>query len=182
MSSRRALGIFGIAMGSTFWLLAVSLTSPGFAKTKISSDAEIHADNKKVQEIMATFKKAEDALEARNLEALMATYSKDYAYHGLTKDDVRKIWKDLLAQNHRIVSEHRFSRIAVVDGTNPRAEVTCTGSFWTTSDETGKRVNIDSWFEEVHYLVYEDGAWRIRGHAGEGLKEPLFGNTPHPLF
>ncbi|HXX75326.1 MAG TPA: hypothetical protein VEI50_09370 [Nitrospiraceae bacterium] len=182
MVSSRVLGIFGIAMGTTMWILALSVPSPVSAKTKISPDAEIHADQKKVHEIIATFEKAEDALEARNLESLMALYSKDYSYHGLTKDDIRKIWKDLFAQSHRIASEHRFSKIVVADGTNPKAEVTCTGSFWSTSDESGKRVNIDSWYEEVHYMVYEDGAWRIRGHAGEASKDPLFGKTPHPLF
>lgn len=181
MSCRRVWGISGIAMGSALWLLILSLLSSASAKTKISPDAEIQADHKTVEEIMATFKKAEDALEERNLEALMALYSKDYTYHGLTKEDIRKIWKDLLAHSHRIASEHRFSKIVVGDGKNPRAEVTCTGSFWTT-DETAKRVNIDSWYEEVHYLVYEDGAWRIRGHAGEASKATLFGTTPHPLF
>ena len=77
--------------GTTLWLLALSGPSPVLAKTKISPDAEIHADQKKVQEILATFEKAEAALEARNLENLMALYSKDYAYHGLTKDDIRNI-------------------------------------------------------------------------------------------
>lgn len=181
MSSTRIWGVVGIAVGTTLWLLTLSLPSPASAKTKISPDAEIQADHKTVEDIMATFKKAEEALEQRNLETLMALYSKDYSYHGLTKEDIRKIWKDLFAHSHRIASEHRFSKIAVVDGKNPRAEVTCTGSFWTT-DEAAKRVNIDSWYEEVHYMVYEDGAWRIRGHAGEGSKATLFGTTPHPLF
>src|SRR5262249_16903210 len=148
MASSRILGIFGMAVGTTLWLLALSGPSPVFAKTKLSPDAEIHGDQKKVQEIIATFEKAEAALEARNLETLMALYSKDYGYHGLTKEDIRKIWKDLFAQSHRIASEHRFSKIVVADGKNPKAEVTCTGSFWSTSDESGKRVNIDSWYEE----------------------------------
>jgi ketosteroid isomerase-like protein len=181
MSSRRVWGILGIAMWSTVWLLVISLPSPAYAKTKVSPDAEIQADHKTVEEIVATFKKAEDALAERNLETLMALYSKDYTYHGLTREDIRKIWEDLFAHSHRIASEHRFSKIVAGDGKNPRAEVTCTGSFWTT-DETSKRVNIDSWYEEVHYMVYEDGAWRIRGHAGDASKAPLFGTTPHPLF
>jgi len=118
-----------MGVGMTLWVLALSGPLPVLAKTKISPDAEIHADQKKVREIMATFEKAEVALEARNLDTLMALYSKDYAYHGLTKDDIRKIWKDLFAQTHRIASEHRFSKIVVTEGQNPRAEVTCTGSF-----------------------------------------------------
>jgi hypothetical protein len=69
-------------MGSTLWLLAFSLPSPALGKIKITQGAEIHGDQKEVQEIMATFKKAEDALEAKNLDTLMALYSKDYAKGG----------------------------------------------------------------------------------------------------
>jgi hypothetical protein len=182
MFSSRVLSIIEIAVGTALWLLILSVESPVLAKTKISSNAEIHGDHKQVQQIVATFERAEGALEGRNLESLMALYSKDYAYHGLKKEDLRKIWADLFAQSHRIASEHRFSKIVVTDGKNPKAEVTCTGSFWTTADETGKRVNIDSWYEEIHHMVYEEGAWRISGHAGEASKDPLFGTTPHPLF
>ncbi|MBI3356031.1 MAG: hypothetical protein HY038_04540 [Nitrospirae bacterium] len=50
------------------------------------------------------------------------------------------------------------------------------------SKETGKRVFLDSWFYEIHYVVYEDGAWRIRGHAGEDTRALPFGTSPHPFF
>jgi len=46
---------------------------------------------------------------------------------------------------------------------------------------TGERVNIDSWFQEVHQLVYEDGAWRISGHSGEDPEKLQFG-AAHPFF
>ena len=69
----------------------------------------------------------------------------------------------------------------VVEGNAPRAEVTCTGGLWATSESTGQRENIDSWFQEVHRLIYEDGAWRIRGHAGEGPNALRFG-VAHPFF
>lgn len=41
---------------------------------------------------------------------------------------------------------------------------------------------MDSWFEEVHYLVKEDGVWRIIGNAGGTAETPRFGHAPHPLF
>ena len=44
------------------------------------------------------------------------------------------------------------------------------------------RVIIDSWFYEIHHVVYEDGARRIRGHAGEDSKALPFGTSPHPFF
>ena len=50
------------------------------------------------------------------------------------------------------------------------------------SDVTGQKTAIDSWYEEIHYLVKEDGKWRIRGNAGERPRALQFGTAPHPLF
>lgn len=44
------------------------------------------------------------------------------------------------------------------------------------------RVIIESWFHETHHMADEDGAWRIRGHAGEDTKALPFGTSPHPFF
>jgi SnoaL-like domain len=179
MSRFSTLIALGFAIGIALWMHGLSL--PALAKTKISQGAEVKADDKTVREIVAAFHRAEDFLQARNLESLMALYSKDYNYHGLKKEDLKKIWHDLFANYHRLSSAHMFSRIVVAAGKTPTAEVTCTGVLWATSD-TGQRVNIDSWFEEEHHLTYEDGAWRIRGHAGEAPKGLQFGVAPHPFF
>lgn len=45
----------------------------------------------------------------------------------------------------------------------------------------GERIIIDSWFEEVHRLLYEDGSWRILGHDGEDPKDLPMGGA-HPYF
>ena len=44
------------------------------------------------------------------------------------------------------------------------------------------RVPIDSWYEEVHYLMLEGGVWRIRGNAGDRPRVLPLGTAPHPLF
>jgi hypothetical protein len=151
---------------------------PGPGKVYVDHGADIRGDERRVQEILAAFNQAEEALQTRNLDELMRLYSRDYAYHGLSKDDLRKIWWDLLAHYSRISSTHIVSGIKVMEsGGTLTAEVTCTGSLRTTSDMTGERVNIDSWFYEVHRLIYEDGAWRIRGHVGEAPKA-VCGVTP----
>jgi hypothetical protein len=156
---------------------------PGPGKVYVDHGADIRGDERRVQEILAAFNQAEEALQTRNLDELMRLYSRDYAYHGLSKDDLRKIWWDLLAHYSRISSTHIVSGIKVMEsGGTLTAEVTCTGSLRTTSDMTGERVNIDSWFYEVHRLIYEDGAWRIRGHVGEAPKALQFVASPHPLF
>lgn len=144
--------------------------------------AEVKADDKTVAEILATFQEAESALELQNLDALMNLYAQDYEYHGLGKGDLRKIWSQLFAHYRSLSSNHIFSRIAVRSGGAPAAEITCTGSLYGISEETGERENVDSWYGEVHYLVYQDGAWRIHGHQGAPPKALQFGIAPHPFF
>lgn len=82
---------------------------------------------------------------------------------------------------------HVLTRIEVVpdaDKVPLTAQVTCTGSLWAISDETNQRVNLDSWYNEIHYLTYVAGAWRIQGHAWEVSNPPNSreGRPPHPFF
>ncbi len=179
MSWRKPLAVLGVVIGLGFWLQGHSV--PALAKTVIGKGADIPSNEKTVRKIVAAFDRAEEALQKRNLDGLMAIYSEDFSYQGLKKDKLRDIWEEVFARHHRIASSHIFSKIVVKDGKVPTAEVTCTGGLWGTSDSTGERVRIDSWFEEVHRLVYEDGAWRIRGHAGEDPNRTQFG-VAHPYF
>jgi hypothetical protein len=173
-----AQSILIIAAGA--WLYGPVV--PVLAETKMSKQMEVQADQKAVNEILATFDKAEKALKAEDMDDLMALYSKNYDYHGLTKNNVRDLWKDLFSKYRRLSSHHIFSKIAVtVDGKSPKARITCTGGIWATAESTGERIIIDSWFEEVHRLVYEDGAWRILGHDGED-QQAMQSGAAHPYF
>lgn len=86
---------------------------PGPGKVYVDHGADIRGDERRVQEILAvSFNHAEEALQIRNLDELMRLYSRDYAYHGLSKDDLRKIWWDLLAKYARISSTHQSFGLA----------------------------------------------------------------------
>ncbi len=141
------------SMGLLVGLAGCAVPSlPGPGKVYVDHGADIRGDERRVQEILAAF-------------------------------NLRKIWWDLLAHYARISSTHIFSGIKVMEsGGTLTAEVTCTGSLRTTSDMTGERVNIDCWFYEAHRLIYEDGAWRIRGHVGEAPKALQFVASPHHCF
>lgn len=115
----------------------------------------------------------------------MALYSDSYKHRGFNKVTVRKVWADLFLEYHDFSTTHVFTRIRLeADRTPPVAEITCTGSLWAISNQTNQRVNIDSWFGEVHNVIYENGRWRLRGHAWEVLmeKETRFARPPHPFF
>lgn len=149
---------------------------------QVDQRAEINADERTVMDIVATFNRAERAIREKNLDALMDLYSDSYRYHGLSKDDVRKLWARLFARYNTILIYHLFTRMIVKSGQPPTAELTCTGYARGNDMETGWRVRLDSWVFETHHLVLEEGVWRIRGHVDEPSSALEFGSTVHPLF
>ncbi len=175
--------------GPRRWLLAVvaalSLVTgtTGQAATSIPQGALVEVDEATVKQILDVFHKAEAAVAAGNLDGVMALYATQYNYHGLKQADVRKIWFDLFEEYRDISEVHFFSKIVKVGaGSNTIIEVTCTGSLSGLSKISGLRVPIDSWYEDVHYLTFEHGGWRIRGNVGDSPKVMPFGTAPHPLF
>lgn len=147
------------------------------------SSSVIEVDQATLKAVVAVFEEAEDAIKTHDLDKVMAVYSPQYNYHGLKKDDLRKIWKDLFDEYQEIASTHLFTKMTKVgSGRDAVLEVTCTGHLWARSKTSGLYVPIDSWYEEIHYLVLEDGTWRIRGNAGESPRVLPFGTAPHPLF
>ena len=153
-----------------FHLLITCLTGIGIGEAKIvvPSGSMIEIEAITLEAVVATFEEAEDRRsKPTTLNKVMALYSPQYNYHGLKRDDVRKIWKDLFDEYQEIASTHLFTKIAKVGaGRDAVLEVTCTGHLSARSKTSGLYVPIDSWYEEVHYLVFEEGAWRIRGNVG----------------
>ena len=173
----------------TRWILvavaALSLVTgtTGEAATSIPASAIMEVEQATVNQILDVFHKAEAAIAVGNLDGVMALYATQYNYHGLKQADVHKIWSNLFEEYRDISEVHFFSKIAKVgSGSNAIIEVTCTGSLSGLSKTSGLRVPIDSWYEEVHVLMLEGGAWRIRGNAGETPRALPFGTAPHPLF
>lgn len=175
--------VAAVLAGVAMWIQGCSLSEvPDVGRTDVDRRAVIKADDKTVGDILATFRRAEEALYARDIGALMEVYARDYHYRDLMKDDVRKIWEGLFAKYSQISSTHVFSQV-VAEGRKPSiAKITCTGRLWGTSKESGERVILDSWFFEVHHLVSEEGSWRVHGVPGE-LPETLgLPVIPHPFF
>lgn len=174
-----------LATVTTLMIVAASLVGieTAEAKTGLPAGSVIEVDEATVDAVVATFERAEQAIKAHDLETLMAVYSPQYNYHGLKKDDIRKVWKDLFDEYEEIASTHLFTKIAKVgSGSNAVLEVTCSGNLRALSKTSGLYVPIDSWHEEVHYLVFEEGGWRIRGNVGESPHLLPFGTALHPLF
>jgi ketosteroid isomerase-like protein len=171
----------GALVGIVLWLHGLCL--PALAKHRIARGADVQIDDKTVQEIHEAFHRVEHALEEGDIDALMDEYSEDYGWGSLKKEDMRKIWSQVFRRYRRISSQHSFSRseMAPTLGKTRVAKLTCSGSLWATNKETGKRVTVDSWLGEVHYLIYENGKWKFRGRTKNSAKLE-FGDALHPLF
>lgn len=183
MKNKVSFSLLAVVAGA-FGLTLCCPPTPVVAKVEVVTGANIMADETTVKEILATFDRAEQAVQARDLDGVMALYSKRYNYHKLRKSDARRLWEEIFEYHHQLHSTHLFTEINKVVQMNGdvTAQVKCTGALWGVADETGQKVTVDSWFEEVHYLVKEDGAWRIIGNAGGAPETPRFGHAPHPLF
>jgi len=137
-----------------------------------------------VKGVVAAFERAESGLQQEELDRLMQFYDPSYDYHGLKQADVRRVWGEVFEHYKALESLHLFSDIKVlnVDG-RLRVEVTCTGGLYGTDEQSGKRVTLDSWFREVHYLVKDGENWRFLGNAGDVPAAAPFASAPHhPLF
>ena len=154
------------------------------AKTQLIPGGIQEVDPATLKELLLTFEQAEQAMQARDIDRIMALYSDDYLYHGLKKADVQKIWKQVFEHYKELESFHTFSVVRLVGpGGKLVAELTCSGVVWGTSKDTTLRSPIDSWYEEIHYLKRENGRWRIAGNVGgESMPVLQFGVAPHPLF
>ncbi len=164
-------------------LVLLATLPPARAEVQLLPGAAADLDQATTNEVMNTFRQADEALRARNVDGVMALYSEQYDYHGLKKVDMRKVWMNLFDEFQDLADVHHFSRLTKVgSGSKTIIEATCTGSLSGLSKTGGLRVPIDSWYEEVHYMTFEDGQWRIRGNVGDSPRFMPFGTSPHPLF
>ena len=179
LQSVSILGAIGLTLG--LWASQMPVV---IAKTQVTPSTIQEVEPQTAKELLATFEQAEQALQAHDLDGIMALYSDDYYYHGLKKPDIRKVWNQLFEHYNELESFHTFSVMRTVGtGSKLTAEMTCTGVVWGTAKDTKLRAPIDSWYEEVHYLRKENSRWRIVGNVG-GESQPVlqFGVAPHPLF
>jgi len=153
------------------------------AMTQILPDATVEGDSQHITELIGTFDRAQEAIRAKDLDAMMSLYAPNYHYRDLKKADIRQIWAELFSHYDFIANMHTFSAIKIGGtATRPTAEITCTGSLWARSIDTKERISIDSWNQEVHHLVREKDGWHIVGHLGGKPVIHQFGSAPHPLF
>src|SRR4249919_2580010 len=75
--------------------IPTSVPHSAFGKTQLVGGAIQEVGPSVLKEVLSIFEEAEKAMQARDIEGVMALYSDNYLYHNLTKADIRKIWDQL---------------------------------------------------------------------------------------
>ncbi len=182
---KRNTFILGVVLlGGVLALLSPYLPAPVAADVEVVPGVVGERDQALMRDVVAAFDQADAAVRQADLSALMPFYAKGYNYYGLKPADVRRIWAEVFVHYRDLSSRHVFTDVKLMQtGKVKRASVTCTGGLYGIDKESGKTITIDSWANEVHYLIYEDGAWRFLGNKG-GITEsvPPSSAPHHPLF
>jgi len=181
---RRGVIKIVLILAGTLILTQCRPPTPVAAAVEFAPGMGTDADQPVIRELVAAFNEAEAAVKKADLEALMKFYASTYNYHGLKSSDVRRIWEEVFLHYRDIRSSHVFTEMKLVQADiTGKAYVTCTGGLHGTEKQTGKPITIDSWVQEVHYLVKEEGRWRFLGNAGGAADHVPAGSAPHhPLF
>ena len=183
MKRIRAFGTYSLLAG---WLLVSWCyhPTPSTALVEIAPGVVAEADQSIMKELVAAFDEAEVAVRQADIDALMLFYGKGYNYHGLKLSEVRRVWSEVFAHYGAVTSKHVFTELKLAKaGSMEKAYVTCTGGLYGLEKETRKPITIDSWVNEVHHLVKENGRWHFHGNAGGAPASAPPSSAPHhPLF
>ena len=175
---------FILILAGTLILTQYRPPTPVAAAVEFAPGVGAGADQLVIKELVAAFHEAEAAVKKGDLDGLMKFYATAYNYHGLKRSDVHRVWEEVFLHYRDISSSHVFTELKLVQADGARkAYVTCTGGLYGTEKQTGRLITIDSWVQEVHHLVKEEGAWRFLGNAGGASPSASPASAPHhPLF
>jgi ketosteroid isomerase-like protein len=168
MGKKRTTTVVFLAV--VFFLSSFILNAYAKPHVEFPPSSEIQASKNDVKELKAFYAKIENAMVRENLDAMMRFYSDDYFHRGITKQQVRLMWKDIFSKFHKLKSVHVFSEITVQD---TEALVVCTGTLLgVPAGAVGqKNVAIDKWINQNHFLSKSGGSWKIVGGASHWLEE-----------
>lgn len=138
-------------------------------------------------EVMAFFHAAEQAIEAKDLAALMALYSDNYSAGDHDKKSAEQTWQRMFATFDSMAMLHRM-KLEKASAARNVVVFKCTGLLVGVPGQrqgaisTDKPITIDNWTNQDHILVKEAGKWKLIGTYGLERKRLWFDKPMHPLF
>lgn len=152
-----------------------------FFSVGIDPSAKEVVGEKVYNDALAFFHKAELAIEAEDIDALMALYSDSYKNAEHDKTSVRKIWIRIFAEFNKLSTMHTM-RFVVVNPGGSTIVIQCSGLLMGVPEGKANRVPLDTWTMNDHVLVLDNGGYKIIGTTGKARKRLWFDKALHPLF
>ena len=132
-------------------------------------------------EILNFFDTAEDAIDIKDLKALMATYSENYRDGDKDKKSIEEIWKKIFARFERLIIHHNMKLVSVSEDKHTII-LRSSGLLLAEPDPKKGPVTVDNWSNQDLVIVNEAGKWKLFGTYGEERKRLWFDKPMHPLF
>lgn len=170
--------------------LALCLYFPGQAQAR--KHTELHSvtidPNTKsiippeiLAEVEEFFETAEDAIQAKDINALMRLYSDSYQNGPHDKAGARKIWERIFDRFQTLGTMHNM-RITSYDHEGQIVVIKCSGILLGKPKGNDQRVPVDSWTNEDHVISKSGEKWKLIGTYGKERKRLWFDKPMHPLF
>lgn len=134
------------------------------------------------KELVDFFDIAEDAIDAKNVKAHMATYSENYRDGDKDKKAIEEIWIKIFDRFQRVVIHHSLKLVTISEDKHTII-LRSSGFLLAELDPTKKMLTtIDNWSNQDLVLVKEGEKWKIISTFGEERKRLWFDKPMHSLF
>ncbi len=133
------------------------------------------------KEILEFFDTAEDAIDNKDLKALMETYSENYKDGDKDKKSIAEIWAKIFARFSRLVIHHNL-KLVTVSADKHLVILRSGGLLLAESDPKKGLVTVDNWSNQDLVIINESGTWKLIDTFGEERKRLWFDKPMHPLF
>ena len=133
------------------------------------------------KEILEFFDTAEDAIDTKDVKALMETYSENYKDGDKDNKFIAEIWTKIFARFNRLVIHHNL-KLVTVSADKHLVILRSGGLLLAESDSKRGLVTVDNWSNQDLLLINESGKWKLIDTFGEERKRLWFDKPMHPLF
>lgn len=132
-------------------------------------------------EVAEFFHEMEMAIQAKDVDSLMAHYADNYFNGPFNKRAVKTIWKHIFATMDEISTVHDMTFITTASGSKVLV-VRCNGLLLGIPKGKTETIAIDKWLDCDHILAKVNGKWRLVGTAGKGGMRLGFDKPMQPLI
>lgn len=150
-------------------------------KMVIDDSIKEHLGEKTAKEVVSFFRRAEAAIQSRNIEALMVLYSNGYRDGDHDKAAARKIWERIFKRFNKMATRHNM-KLVTTSSDKDLVIMRCSGILLGLPEGASAPIAIDNWTQQDHVLKKEDGQWKLIGSFGKARKRLWFDKPMHPLF